>query len=140
MNMNQEEVGIVIEVNGNLAKVKAARHGDCENCGACPGDSAIMMDVQNPISAKPGQRVAFEVHNTSMVKAAFVVYALPLFAAAVGAAIGWFIANQFGLPLVAFQVGGGIIGFCLSLIVVKSYDKTLKNDTTSLPIITKILS
>ena len=138
--MKLEEFGIVVEANGNLAKVKAARHGDCENCGACPGENAIMMDVQNTISAKPGQRVAFVVHNTSMVIAAFVVYVLPIVVAAAGTAIGWFIANKFGLPLAPFQVGGGIIGFCLSLIIVKLYDKAIKKDTKSLPLITKIFS
>jgi len=135
-----EEFGVVIEANGNLAKVKAARHGDCENCGACPGDNAIMMDVQNTISAKPGQRVAFVVHNTSMVIAAFVVYVLPIVVAAAGTAIGWFIANKFGLLLAPFQAGGGIIGFCLSLIIVKLYDKAIKKDTKSLPVITKIFN
>lgn len=138
--MKQEEFGIVIEVNGNLAKVKAARHGDCDNCGSCPGDSAIMMDVQNSISAKPGQKVAFEVQSTSMVIAAFVVYALPLVIAAAGTITGWFIANMFGQPLVSFQAGGGIIGFCLSLIIVKLYDRAIKNDTKTLPIITKKLN
>ena len=138
--MKLEEFGIVVEANGNLAKVKAARHGDCENCGACPGDNAIMMDVQNTISAKPGQRVAFVVHNTSMVTAAFVVYVLPIVIAAAGTAIGWFMANGFGLPLAPLQVGGGIIGFCLSLIIVKLYDKVMKKDTKSLPVITKIFS
>jgi len=135
-----EEFGVVVEVNGNLAKVKAARHGDCDNCGACPGDNAIMMDVQNTISAKPGQRVTFVVHNTSMVIAAFVVYVLPIVTAAAGAVIGWFIANALGLPLVPFQVGGGIIGFCLALIIIKLYDKAMKKDTKSLPVITKILN
>lgn len=138
--MKLEEFGIVIEANGNLAKVKAARHGDCDNCGSCPGENAIMMDVQNLISAKPGQKVAFVVHNTSMVLAAFVVYILPIIAAGAGIVMGWFMANTFGLSLTAFQIGGGIIGFGLALIIIKLYDKAMKSDTKSLPIITKILS
>jgi len=32
MNMKQEEFGIVIEVKGNLAKVKAAKYGYYDNC------------------------------------------------------------------------------------------------------------
>ena len=138
--MKQQEFGVVIEVNGNVAKVKAARHGDCDNCGACPGDSAIVMDVRNAVSAKPGQKVAFEMHSASMVLAAFVVYAIPLFAAAAGAAIGWLIANQLGQSLVGFQVGGGIIGFGLSLVVIKLYDRAIKNNVKTLPVITKILN
>lgn len=138
--MKQQEIGVVIEVNGNVAKVKAARHGDCDNCGACPGDSAIVMDVRNAVSAKPGQKVSFEMHSASMVLAAFVVYAIPLFAATAGTVIGWLIANQLGQALVAFQVGGGIIGFGLSLIVIKLYDRAIKNNVKTLPVITKILN
>ncbi|MBC3797298.1 SoxR reducing system RseC family protein [Acetobacterium tundrae] len=138
--MKQEEFGVVVEVDGSLAKVKAARHGDCENCGACPGDNAILMNVQNPISAKPGQRVTFEMQEASMVLAAFVVYFVPLLAAAAGAVLGGFVGNQLTQALVPFQIVGGIIGFGLSLIIVKAYDKAMKNDIKSLPVIVKILS
>lgn len=138
--MKQEEIGIVVGVDGELAKVSAARHADCKDCGACPGEDAIVMDVRNPIGAKPGQKVAFEIQEANMIIAAFMVYVMPLLAAAVGAVIGWFGANKLGQPLVPFQIGGGIIVFCLSLIFVKLYDKAVKKDTKSLPVITKILS
>lgn len=124
--MKQEEIGIVIETNGEFAKVRANRHGDCKECGACPGEDAITMDVMNPVSAKVGQRVTFEMHETSMVTAAFVVYALPLLAAAAGAILGWYIAGNYGQAVVPYQIGGGLIGFGLSLIIVKLYDKAMK--------------
>jgi sigma-E factor negative regulatory protein RseC len=137
--MKQEEFGIVIEVKGNVAKVKAARHGDCDNCGACPGDSAIVMDVRNAVAAKPGQKVSFEMHSANMVLAAFVVYAIPLFLATAGAVLGWFLGTQLGQPLVAFEVGGGIVGFALALVIIKLYDKALKQNVKTLPVITRIL-
>lgn len=138
--MKQEEIGFVVEVDGNLAKVKANRHGDCKDCGACPGEDAITMDVQNPLSAKLGQKVTFEIQEANMIMAAFMVYVMPLLAAAVGAVLGWFLANKFGQPLVPFQIGGGIILFCISLFFVKLYDKAVKKNTKTLPVITKILS
>lgn len=138
--MKQEEIGIVIETNGEFAKVRANRHGDCKECGACPGEDAITMDVMNPVSAKVGQRVTFEMHEASMVTAAFVVYALPLLAAAAGAILGWYIAGNYGQAVVPYQIGGGLIGFGLSLIIVKLYDKAMKKNTKTLPVITKILS
>jgi len=138
--MKQEEFGIVIEVNGNIAKVKATRHCDCDSCVAGSEDSVIVMDVQNAVSAKPGQKVAFAIHSTSMVTAAFVVFAIPLFIAVAGTIIGWLIANQFGLPLVGVQVGGGVIGFGLSLFIIKLYDKAIKNNVKTLPVITRIVN
>lgn len=138
--MKQEEFGVVIEINGDVAKVKAARHGDCDNCGACPGDSAIVMDVRNTLAARPGQKVSFEMHSANMVMAAFVVYAIPLFAATAGAILGWLMAGWLGQPPVPFEVGGGIIGFLLSLVLIKLYDRALKNNVKTLPVITKILN
>lgn len=138
--MKQEEVGIVLEINGKMAKVKAARHGDCENCGSCPGDMAIVMDVQNPLSAKPGQKVAFEIPQANMLQAAFMVYIMPLLAAGFGAVMGWYVATYFGLPTVPWQIGGGIAVFILSLFLVKIYDRAVKKNSKMLPVITKILS
>ncbi|MHC1684600.1 MAG: SoxR reducing system RseC family protein [Clostridiaceae bacterium] len=33
------------------------RHSDCKNCGACPGDNSVIIDVDNKIGAKIGQMV-----------------------------------------------------------------------------------
>lgn len=138
--MKQEETGVVIGIDGEMAKVRAARHGDCENCGSCPGDNAMTLDVRNPLSAKVGQKVAFEIPQTNMLQAAFVVYILPLVAAAVGVIVGGYIASKLGQPLIPFQIGGGIAAFILSLIFVKLYDKSVRNNKKTLPVITKILS
>lgn len=138
--MRQEEVGIVLEIDGQMAKVKANRHGDCENCGSCPGDNAMVLDVQNPLSAKPGQKVAFEIPQVNMLQAAFMVYIMPLLAAGVGAVLGWFIADSFGFPVVPWQIGGGMAVFILSLFLVKLYDRAVRRNKKMLPVITKILS
>lgn len=138
--MKQEETGVVIGIDGEMAKVRAARHGDCENCGSCPGDNAMTLDVRNPLSAKVGQKVAFEIPQTNMLQAAFVVYILPLVAAAVGVIVGGYIASKLGQPLIPFQIGGGIAAFILSLIFVKLYDRSVRNNKKTLPVITKILS
>lgn len=138
--MRQEETGVVIEISGNMAKVKAARHGDCENCGSCPGDSAMVLDVFNPLDAKPGQKVAFEIPQSNMLLAAFMVYIMPLIAAALGAVAGWFIATSFGLPMVPMEIAGGVVVFVLSLIIVKLYDRSVRRNKKLLPVITKILS
>ena len=94
--MRREETGIVIETSENKAKVKASRHGDCENCGVCPGDNAMVVAVQNPIDASVGQRVAFEIQEANMLMAAFVVYILPLLALMVGAISGGILGNNLG--------------------------------------------
>lgn len=138
--MRKEEVGIVVEIDGKIAKVRASRHGDCDNCGACPGDSAMVVDAQNPISAKAGELVAFEIPEANMLQAAFVVYIMPLIAIFIGALLGGIIANRFGQTVNSFRIVGAIVVFVLSVIGIKLYDKFVKSNEKMQPMITKILS
>lgn len=136
--MKRESEGVVIEVSGTMAKVKANRHGDCKNCGACPGDNATVLDAQNPIGAVPGQRVIFELEEANMLKAAFIVYILPLIAILVGCTIGTYISYKVGNSEKLYQVGGGVIAFILSLFYVKFFDKFAHSDKEMRPVITRI--
>ncbi|MTK10811.1 MAG: SoxR reducing system RseC family protein [Clostridiaceae bacterium] len=138
--MTRENEGVVIEVSGDMAKVKSSRHGDCKNCGACPGDNATVLDVQNPLGAIPGQRVSFEMKETNMLKAAFIVYIMPLIAIFLGAVAGTWLGEKTGQSIRIFQIGGGIVAFILSIIYVKIFDKSTQSDKTMIPIITRILS
>mgnify|MGYP000935026625 CR=1 FL=1 len=137
--MKKEQLGIVVEVNGNMAKVRATRHGDCKNCGACPGDNAMIVDARNPVGAKVGQNVTFEIQEVNMLQAAFIVYMLPLVAIFLGAVAGWYAANRMGSQsVVTFHVIGCIIAFALSVLYIKIFDKSARNDVKMQPVITKI--
>ncbi len=82
--MVKEEEGIIIEIfENNIAKVKVGRHNECKNCGACPGDSSVVIEAKNLLGAKTGQRIAFEMKETNMLMAAFVVYIAPLIASCI---------------------------------------------------------
>ncbi|AYD40570.1 siderophore-interacting protein [Clostridium fermenticellae] len=139
---SQENQGIVIEDIGNsMVKVRASRHGDCKNCGMCPGADAMVIDAKNPLEAKPGQHVIFEIKQVNMLKAAFVVYILPLVAAFLGVVIGGKLSGYTGhaQSMKAFQIGGGIIAFIISIIYVKIFDKAAYRDQNMQPVITRIL-
>jgi sigma-E factor negative regulatory protein RseC len=138
--MRREETGIVIETRENKAKVKASRHGDCENCGVCPGDNAMVVEVQNPIGARVGQRVAFEIQEANMLLAAFVVYILPLLAIFAGAISGGVLGDNLGQNVLVFQIGGGILFFAIAVVYLKRYDHAVKKNDQLLPVITKILN
>lgn len=138
--MDKEQEGIVLECSGSVAKVKASRHNDCENCGACPGNSAMVLQALNPLGAKPGQRVAIEVQQVNMLKAAFVVYVLPLLAVLAGVVAGGVLAEYLGYTGTAFQVGGGIVSFVLSVVYIKYFDTSARTNVKMQPVITRILS
>ncbi|OPX91521.1 MAG: SoxR reducing system protein RseC [Pelotomaculum sp. PtaB.Bin117] len=91
--VKKEAEGIIIALDGKIAKVRAGRHSDCDSCGACPGDKAAVMDVYNRVDAKVGQRVIIEIPEANMLKAAFVVYLLPLITIFMGYLIGVWISG-----------------------------------------------
>lgn len=139
--MEKEQEGIVLEVSGSMAKVKASRHSDCENCGSCPGNTAIVVDALNPLGAQRGQRVALEVKEVNMLKAAFIVYILPLIMAVAGAFAGNYLAGeQLASNPLWYQIGGGFIAFGLSIIYIKYFDRNARTNEKMRPVITRILS
>ncbi|MBU3092306.1 SoxR reducing system RseC family protein [Clostridium sp. CM028] len=123
-----------------MAKVKVGRHNECKNCGACPGDSSLVIQAQNFIGAKAGQRIAFETKETNMLMAAFVVYIVPLIAIVVGVIAGQVIAKKIGYSVRGFQIGGGILTFILSILNIKIFDEFAHNNDEMQLVITRILS
>jgi sigma-E factor negative regulatory protein RseC len=134
------EQGLVIEVIEDVAKVKVGRHSDCKNCGACPGSDSVIINANNKIGAKPGQRVVFEVKEANVLGAAFIVFILPLIALFIGVILGGLVAGYTGSNIRMFQIIGGIIAFLISIIVVKAFDKAADSNKKSQPVIIQILS
>lgn len=138
--MNQQHEGVVLSVSGNMAQVKASRHSDCENCGSCPGSSAIVVDAQNPVGARPGQRVLVEVRELGMLKSAFVVYMIPLIATFAGAVLGDYLAGWLARDPLWFQVGGAGLAFVGAVLYIRYFDQNASADATMQPVIVRILT
>lgn len=134
------EQGLVIETINDVAKIKVGRHNDCKNCGACPGNDSVIINAKNEIGAKPGQRVLFEVKEKSILKAAFIVFILPLITLFIGVMLGGFVGQYFGFNIRMLQIIGGIIAFVLSIIFVKIFDRVTSENDKSKPVIVRILS
>lgn len=135
-----EQEGIVISVEGDLARVRTSRHNDCENCGACPGNSAMVLDARNPLGAKPGQRVMIEVQAVGMLKSAFVVYILPLLAIVAGAVAGSWVAEKYASEPIWFQAAGAALAFAGSIGYIKFFDKSARSSANMQPVITRIVT
>ncbi|HWR42832.1 SoxR reducing system RseC family protein [Sporomusa sp.] len=138
--MQKQQEGIVLEVIGKMAKVKASRHSDCENCGSCPGNTAIVVEALNSVDAKPGQRVAIEIREVNMLKAAFIVYMAPLLAAFAGALSGNYAAAYIGMDSLLTSIAGGVGFFTLAVWYVKHFDRMARTDERMRPVVVAILS
>lgn len=133
------EQGLVIEVIDNMAKIKVGRHNDCSNCGACPGNDSVIISASNKLGAKLGQRVVFEVKEVNVLRGAFIVFILPLISAFIGVLLGGEIGKYIGSNIYFSKIVGGIIGFLLSIIFIKIFDKAATANEKSRPEIIRIL-
>ncbi|MCX7779478.1 MAG: SoxR reducing system RseC family protein [Negativicutes bacterium] len=138
--MEKSQEGIVLATVNGIAKVKVARHSSCENCGSCPGNTAAVLEARNPVDARPGQRVLLEMQQDSIVKAAFIVFILPLLGVFAGASGGTYLADALLVPANPVQIGGGIFGFTISLYAIRRFDRRARSDNDMRPVIIRILS
>ncbi len=142
--MKQEE-GIVLELRGKLAHIRVGRHEECVSCGACGGAQNVTVDAVNELGAQPGQHVKFEMQETNVLTGAFMVFILPLLAAALGGFLGWQLGISRGMDVLEQEslrnpmVAGAGLFFFLSLIIVKLYDRRAGNRRQSRPVIVEIL-
>ena len=133
------EEGLVIETVGNIARIKAGRHNDCKNCGACPGDNDIIVCAKNQKGAIPGQRVVFEVKETSAFMATFVCFVLPLIVGFSGVMLGRLVGQAVHRSSSAFEIIGGIIGLIIAIGYIKLFDSYVNRNEKSQPSILRIL-
>ena len=94
---------------------ESACSGDCHKCSGCGAvQQAMIFQARNPIGARPGDLVTVESATGPVLKAAAVLYLLPL----VLFIAGYLVGMQWSL--------GGLVGalaFGLSILLVVCYDR-----------------
>ena len=91
---------------------QSACSGDCHKCSGCgAAQETLVLDVQNPIGAKPGDLVNIESESAPVLAAAAVMYMLPLVLFLVGYAIGslWGIGALIGGLCFALSIGIAVV-------------------------------
>lgn len=98
---------------------ESACSGDCHKCSGCGAQSETMiLTVHNPIGAKAGDMVVIESATGPVLKAAAMLYILPVVLFLLGYLVGenlWALGPVFG-----------ILGIVLGLVLVKLYDRHLQ--------------
>ena len=90
---------------------QSACSGDCHKCSGCGAvQQKMLLTVNNPIHAKPGQLVTIRAQSGPVLAAAAVLYILPL-------------AVFFLGYLVLQSALGGCIGFFVGILVAVLYDR-----------------
>jgi sigma-E factor negative regulatory protein RseC len=117
-NRSGEEVGMVVAVRGDLAQVTMQRSRVCEGCGSCcvlVDEDTMLAEARNAVGAKQGDRVVVELPASASIRAAYILYGVPLLAFLVGLGVGALLGSAlfgggFNVPL------GLIFGFAFLVI------------------------
>ncbi len=133
-----KETAMVVSTSANKAKVAIVRS---EACGNCPAKSMCntasgnlnILEVGNPVHARPGQRVLIELRPEALLKATTLVYLVPATAMVAGATTGWL---QTGTDMGAMI--GALGGFLITSMFLFLHSR--KNRDTVGPVISEIQS
>jgi sigma-E factor negative regulatory protein RseC len=123
--MKNQMEAMVVEVNNNIAKVKLSRHNDCSHCGTCPGNSAMLLEANNDIGARPGERVVMVVEDRNVLQSAFIVYILPILAGSLGWIAGFYMAQWLGTTTFWPEMIGSLAFLGLALFYIVRFEKAL---------------
>ena len=123
------QTATVIELVDGKARVQVKRISACaHNCDQCGGGCSEMMKsapvsvlAQNPLGAKPGDKVVVASDTGSILGAAAMVYLLPI----VLFFIGYFIGQGAGMIEGACIAVGGVC-FALALILIVVMDRKMR--------------
>jgi sigma-E factor negative regulatory protein RseC len=112
-----DEVGKVIAVDsdGGTVTVAMKRTSACARCGACSIASSsgeMRITAKNGCAANIDDRVHVELHSESFLKAALILYGLPL----IGFLLGCLLGNLSGNALIAFGCGVMLSGAAYAVI------------------------
>ena len=95
---------------------ESACSGDCHKCSGCgAAKEAVLFTADNPIGARSGDLVKVESDTGTVLKAAVVLYVMPLVLFFLGYYLGTLPGNFGGL--------GGCLGFVLGIVLVVLYDR-----------------
>ena len=95
---------------------ESACSGDCHKCSGCgAAKEAILLDAKNNIGAKPGDLVTIESETGPVLKAAMVMYMLPMVLFFAGYALGAALWNRGALV--------GCLAFVASIGLAVVYDR-----------------
>ncbi|MCH5279286.1 MAG: SoxR reducing system RseC family protein [Christensenellaceae bacterium] len=120
MDNSLKSIGTVTELNGDKAKVVFKRSKACGNCKSCInfGTDEAIVEINNSLDAKVGDRVEIALHSSSMLKASLIMYGIPIVALLLGVYLGCKINDIWGAVI-------GITAAILSLSVIRLFESKL---------------
>ncbi len=136
----QDEIqrGIILSIDGDLAKVRVAANAECDNCGQC---NVVHMEIiaYNAVNAKIGEKIRFTMVHDSMNKIAFMIFILPLIFIFLGIYAGSSFASAFNFSSTAVSIVGGLLFLMIAIFIIYSYDKKYRLNKSNFPQVIEVI-
>ena len=138
--------GIITRVNYSKAWVKCIKCASCESCSAkgfCSTGEGSSDDVEveaiNAEGAKVNDRVTISLETSTLLKATFLIYMIPILFFILGVVIGDKIAPIFNYDKSIFSMLVGFLFISAAFVFVKAKGKDLSKKDAYKPKIIRIL-
>lgn len=141
--------GLVISTHGTRAKVATNRRGPCSDCseeGACaltiggaPTAKADLVEVENPINARPGDTVEIDLVGHTELRVSLLVWIVPLVGLIAGAIAGAALHDTLSLGQDPAAMVGGTLGIFGAYALLMAIDRHSRNDHRLVPHIQKVV-
>lgn len=121
-----KETGTIEKIDGDFVWVRILRKSACgENCATCKGGcvpTERVICVKNTLSCHNGDKVILEMNTKNVMKAAFLVYIIPLLLLIFGYFLGEYLFKSEGMAVLS-----GVMLMAVSIIPLKFVDKKSKD-------------
>lgn len=119
----------VTALEGDSVRIRFFRHASCQNCGGCllagNRESEMLIPIPKGTRIEPGDRVKISMESSAFLRAALLVYLVPLLLLFIGYVAGNKLFVLFALE--SHGEAGGVIGglffLFLSFLGLKFFDR-----------------
>jgi sigma-E factor negative regulatory protein RseC len=142
-------IGYVIETRGGRALISTSRRGICNECAdrsGCAFDMTLAGEkpeeilAANPVDARAGDTVAFDLPGHTELKLSLIIWVVPLLGLVGGAVAGAALHRALPLSKDPATLLGALAGLALSFLPVLFYDRRARKDPRLEPRILKIVN
>ncbi|MFH1976790.1 MAG: SoxR reducing system RseC family protein [Pseudomonadota bacterium] len=120
-----KEEGIVLRTGLGTAWVKTTKSDACNSCNAkdacnmLSGGKESEIEAINKIGAIADDRVVIGFESSSLLKASFLLYILPVVFMITGALMGQKFSLKYGLNETLFSAGAAFLSFAVAFLIVR---------------------